>query len=205
MVADESETAEAIETETIGATEQSVWSSYAQAHQVMIADPATLEVLQGVPVVHLVEEPEDTSQLDADLLQAENEVLAEEVLAEEPLEEGWEDPQIPVAAEVMMQEAARAVSTQSGSPSGIEQQDCFEMEAVLLAAAAVEAAAPGTIGSGLEEETEAQDESPAVAALAGSDLTPLPFADFAEVAGRLSSGDTGAWDCLSAWLRSEAR
>lgn len=200
MVADESETAEAIETETIGATEQSVWSSYAQAHQVMIADPATLEVLQGVPVVHPVEEPEDTSQLDADLLQAENEVLAEE-----PLEEDWLDPRFPVAAEVMVQEAAGAVSAQSGSPGGIEQQDCFEMEAVLLAAAAVEAAAPGTTGSGLDEETAAQGESPPVPALAGSDLAPTPFANFAEVASRLSSGDKGAWDCLSAWLRSEAR
>jgi len=192
-VADETETAETIET-----TEQSVWSSYAQAHHVMIADSATLEVLQGVPVVHTVEEQEDTSQLNADLLQAENEVLAEEPLLEDEL--GF-----PVAAEVSMQETVGAVSTQSGSAAEVEQQDCFEMEAVLLAAAAVETGAAETIGSGLEQETAAQGESPAVAALAGSDLTPLPFADFAEVAGRLSSGDTGAWDCLSAWLRSEAR
>lgn len=62
----------------------------------MIADPMTLEVLQGVPVAPKVDEPEDPSQLNADL-QAGSNALEEE----SPLDDNWSEvKEVPAAAAV---------------------------------------------------------------------------------------------------------
>jgi hypothetical protein len=183
-------------------TEQSVWSSYAQAHHVIIADPATLEVLQGVPAAHKVDGQLDTNQLNGEL-QAGNDVLAKEL----PLEEGWQD--LLLAGEVSMPEAATyaggqeqapqrltgetnpsaaaydprytrgmdAVSMHSASLGQAEQldsQDWSEAGAVLVAAAAaVEEAAAETTESDLQGEAAAEGELQ-TPELAGSHLAPPP-------------------------------
>jgi hypothetical protein len=173
-------------------TEQSVWSSYAQAHHVMIADPGTLQVLQGVPAVRKVDEQREVSQVDADLQDAGDDVLAKE--------------QAPEAVTY----DARYTRGMGGQGEQQDSLDWSEVEAVLVAAAAAveEGAADSTADStadrtesGLEEE--AADEG---AADEREPQTAAADATFAELASRLSGGGggAGAWDRLSALASSFA-